>query len=116
MFAAMLHPLHKVINEGQYEKHLCMQSIQSLRETWMISQQSHREVASCYNHKLTPCIVRKKLEHKGGRRQLHDAYIVHTAVGTEKAHLRMKATSNSEEIKPVALSIVKLCLAGGTWL
>ena len=27
---------------------------------------------------------------------------------------RVKATSNSDEIKDVALAIVKLCLAGGT--
>ena len=34
--------------------------------------------------------------------------IVHTAVGK-----REEATSNNEEIKPVTLSIVELCLAGG---
>ena len=48
----------------------------------------------------------KELEHKGGQRQVHDRYIAHTAVDD--------ATSNSEEIKPVALSsIVEICLAGG---
>ena len=38
------------------------------------------------------------------------ASYVYTAVG-EKAQLLDEAVSNTEEIKPVALSIVKLCLA-----
>ena len=52
----------------------------------------------------------KELEYEGGQRQVHDACIVCTVVG-EKAHLGMKL--NSEEIKPVFLSIVELCYAGG---
>ena len=38
------------------------------------------------------------------------ASYAYTAVG-EKAQLLDEAVSNTEEIKPVALSIVKLCLA-----
>ena len=40
---------------------------------------------------------------------VHDACIARTRKGTP----RDKATSNNEEIKPIALSIAELCLAGG---
>ena len=55
------------------------------------SQHSHREAASCYREP-TPCTAsyqRKELEHRGGQKQVHDACIVHTAVG-KKAHLKTK--------------------------
>ena len=39
---------------------------------------------------------------------MHALYVLHLVKGTS----RDEATSNSEQIKPVALSIVELCLAG----
>ena len=70
-------------------------------------QHSHREVASCY-HKLS--CQRKELEHKGGQRQVHDVYCMYC--GWRKGASRDEVMPNSEEIKPVAISIVELCLAG----
>ena len=51
-------------------------------------------------------------KHKGGQRQVHDAvlYILWLA---KRLSYWDEATSNSEEIKPVALFIVELCWAGG---
>ena len=49
---------------------------------------------------------------KGGQRQVHGVCIVRTEVG-KKGTSQDKAMLNSKEIKPVALSIVELYLAGG---
>ena len=92
-----------------------LQSIHSLREIWafsvIASQHSHREAASCY-HKLTPCIVS---ERTGTQRRTKVHYVCSYCMccDWQKGMSWDKATSNSEEIKPVALSLVKLCLAGG---
>ena len=56
---------------------------------------------SCY-HESTPSAVTEKNWDTG---KVHDVCIVHTAVGEDTP--LDEATSNSEEIKPVALSIIK---------
>ena len=50
-------------------------------------------------------------EERNGE-QIRDASIGAEAVG-EKAHLRMKATLNSEEIKPIAVVAIELRLSEG---
>ena len=58
------------------------------------------------------CFQRKELEYKGGQRYVHNACIVCTAVD-KKGTSQDEATSSSEEIKLIAISIVELCLAEG---
>ena len=55
----------------------------------------------------TLCYQRNELEHKGGQTQVHCLCIV-KYYGWQKSTSRDKARSNSEKIKPLALSIVEL--------
>ena len=52
-------------------------------------------------------IVEKVIVQSRPKIYVLDACIVATVVG-EKVHLNLKVTSNNEEIKPIALTIVKL--------
>ena len=48
--------------------------------------------------------------HKGGQWEVHEECIVHMPKDTSRA----EATSNSENIKPVAIAIIELQLSEGT--
>ena len=61
----------------------------------------------------TFCFQQKELGHKGGQRYVNGACIVSYILKLMNDTSQDKVTLSSEEIKHVALSIVKLCLAGG---
>ena len=75
------------------------------------SQHNHREAASRY-HELTPCVVSEKnwnTKEDNDKPMMHVLYILRWQNATSWD----EATPNSKEIKPIALSIVELCLGGG---
>ena len=100
---SMLCLLHSITNKEQNKKHLCNQSSHYRKIVNTVTGKPHHAVA---NQHFALSAKRTRTQ-----RQVHDACIVCIACGWHT--FWDEAISNSEMIKPVALSIVELCLARG---
>ena len=96
-FLAVHRSLHNITDEYQL---LCNESMSLQKSQW--------EAILCYC-RSTPCGASKKNWNKG----VVPWCLLHSCCSWRKGTFQNKAMSSSKEIKPVALSIVKLCLAEG---
>ena len=106
----MFSPLHSVTNEEHYEK--CCNHFSQYRKYGRFPLKC-REATTCmlasYCESIRCAVSKKKWDTKEDKSKS----MVCTLYIRQCAKRHLATMLNNEKIKPVALSIVELCLAGG---
>ena len=103
-------PLHSITNKEKYKKHLCNQSSHYRKYRQLANTATGKPHHAITNQHLVLSVKRTGMQR---RTKASPRYMYWMYCSWRKGTPRDEVMPNSEEIMPVALSIVELCLAGG---